>query len=151
MRGVLPAVRYKSGTMKTSFLILGLAVLLIAAGAVGYFLTKTETSDSMIVIDQPTANARISSPLRVTGTARGTWYFEATFPVQLTDASGALIAQTYAQAKGDWMTTEFVPFESTVTFAAQPSGSRGTLILKKDNPSGLSANDDSRTIEVIFK
>ncbi len=41
-------------------------------------------------------------------------------------------------------------FYSTITFPPQTSGSVGTLVFNKDNPSGLPANDDSRTISIIF-
>lgn len=143
--------------MKTSLTILGLVVVLLAAIGTGYLLMRqptaspTPTPDDTIVITAPMPQAVVSSPLRVAGRARGTWYFEASFPVVLTNASGTVIAQVPAQAQGDWMTTAFVPFEATLTFASQSSGTVGSLILKKDNPSGLPENDDSRTIPVVFK
>jgi hypothetical protein len=155
----MPAVP-QNKHMKTFLTILGLAVVLIAAGAVGYVLTRkailpqgspTPTPDAMIVIDEPVVGARIQSPLEVTGRARGTWFFEASFPVVLTNVAGTVIAQTQAQAQGDWMTTEFVPFKAIVTFASQSSGTQGTLTLRKDNPSGLPANDDSRVVPIKFK
>jgi hypothetical protein len=138
--------------MKTFFTIFGLVVVLVIAALLGYFIASEKpTQDAMIRIDSPKSGAHISSPLKVTGQARGNWFFEASFPVVLTDASGNVLAQVPAQAKGDWMTTEFVPFEATLTFSKQVAGSRGVLILKKDNPSGLPANDDSRTVQVYFK
>jgi hypothetical protein len=152
--------------MKTFFLILGLVVVLAAAAVFGYSWSKpvataspvasaspTATPDNMIVIDQPKEGSQISSPLKVTGKARGNWYFEASFPVILTDWDGKIIAQVPAQAKGDWMTTDWVPFEATLTFTDPGAvvSSRCFLILKKDNPSGLPANDDSREITVFFK
>jgi hypothetical protein len=53
----------------------------------------------MIEVTTPTINATVSQPLTVTGRARGGWYFEASFPVELRDSSGALLAQTIAQAQ----------------------------------------------------
>lgn len=114
-------------------------------------VSMTPLADNVIVLDQPTPGSRVMSPLVVSGKARGTWFFEASFPVTLKNASGVVIAQAPAQAQSDWMTTEFVPFKVTLTFATQPSGSRGTLILQKDNPSGLPEHDDSRQITVFFK
>jgi len=55
-----------------------------------------------------------------------------------------------AQAQGDWMTTEFVPFEAVLEFAV-PQTEFGTLILEKDNPSGLPQNADSISIPVRFE
>ena len=55
------------------------------------------------------------SPLQIKGQARGGWYFEANFPVLLLDANGQLLTQHYAQAKGQWMTKSFVPFNGKLT------------------------------------
>lgn len=146
--------------MKKTLLILGLVIVLSSAAYLGRTLsnktpaaTLTPTPDTMVVIDAPKQGSEISSPLKVTGKARGTWFFEASFPVVLTDANGKTIAQAPAKALGDWMTTDWVAFEATLTFDTSgiADGSRGTLILKKDNPSGLPANDDSRQIPVILK
>lgn len=97
----------------------------------------------------------ISSPLKISGMARGTWYFEASFPIILTDGDGLIIAQGVAQAKSDWMTTEFVPFESTIEFTkpanAAAFGNRASLILKNDNPSGDPVRDMAAEIQVLFK
>jgi hypothetical protein len=107
--------------------------------------------NDLIVLDAPLPETTVSSPLTVRGKARGTWYFEASFPVILTDWDGRIIAQTPAQAKGDWMTTDWVPFEAVVTFDSDVSvSSRGALILQKDNPSGLPAYDDALEITVFF-
>jgi len=54
-----------------------------------------------------------------------------------------------AQAEGEWMTTEFVPFKATLNFE-KPSVKTGKLILKKDNPSGLSQNDDELVVPIKF-
>jgi spore germination protein GerM len=55
----------------------------------------------------------------------------------------------YAQAQGDWMTTNFVPFSSTLTFST-PTTPTGILVLQKDNPSGLPENDAEIRIPVRF-
>ena len=94
-------------------------------------------------------NGRVQSPLLIVGEAR-LWYFEATFPVRLLNASGGEIAVGYAEADGDWMTEDWVPFTAELSFPAQPSGSMGTLVLEKDNPSGLPENDDRVEIPVKF-
>lgn len=107
------------------------------------------TKDDLIAVNTPTAEQVIESPFTVSGEARGNWYFEASFPVQLLDGNGKEIATTTAKAQGDWMTTEYVPFEAVLTFA-KPTTDIGTLVLKKDNPSGLPANDDQLRIPVRF-
>lgn len=105
----------------------------------------------LIVASSPTPGSAVSSPIVVTGEARGTWYFEASFPIEVRDASNAIIGQGYGQAQSDWMTEDFVPFQSVaISFAPQPAGSSGTLILRKDNASGLPEHDDELVIPITF-
>lgn len=104
----------------------------------------------LIVVDSPMPGDGVTSPLTVTGRARGSWYFEASFPVQLLDADGDVLASGPAQAQGDWMTQDFVPFKITLTFKT-PAKLDGMLVLKKDNPSGLPANEDQLRVPVVFK
>jgi hypothetical protein len=91
----------------------------------------------------------IRSPLVIEGEARGTWFFEATFPVRLYDANGNLLGTTIAQAQADWMTDQFVPFRAELKFNL-PTTTQGTLVLVKDNPSGLPEHADELRIPVAF-
>lgn len=154
-----------------------LAVLLILLGAGAYFLlrpgpndnlnpnpiipgnnngngndnsTTTPVQNSMIRVTSPLPNASVKSPLVITGEARGNWYFEASFPVKILDANGKVLGQHYAEAQGEWMTTNFVPFHSTLTFST-PTTPTGTLVLEKDNPSGLPENAAEIRIPVRFE
>lgn len=54
----------------------------------------------LITISSPRPNQTISSPLNISGKARGTWFFEASFPIKLVGENGKTIAQTAAQAQG---------------------------------------------------
>ncbi|OGC47366.1 hypothetical protein A2886_01955 [candidate division WWE3 bacterium RIFCSPHIGHO2_01_FULL_42_13] len=103
----------------------------------------------LIMIASPRPNETVSSPLEISGEARGTWYFEADFPVYLYDASGNKIATGIAQAQGEWMTEEFVPFSVTLVFDEATLGS-GTLVLEKNNPSGLLEQNDELRVPVKF-
>ena len=88
----------------------------------------------------------IQSPLRIEGEARGNWFFEASFPIRVLDGDGNIIGLGIAEAKADWMTEDFVPFEATIEFYT-PRFSAGTLVLAKDNPSsslGLDPSDPTR-------
>ena len=98
-------------------------------------------------------NDIVSSPVTLTGFARGPWFFEATFPIIVTDWDGRIIGEGYATAQDEWMTTEFVPFEATVTFSDGEDAPypRGTIILKKSNASGLQEHDDALEIPVRFE
>jgi len=91
----------------------------------------------------------VVSPITITGEARGYWFFEATFPVYLTDWDGRIIAEGYATAIRDWMTEDFVPFEVTLSFTTNdPFSDRGSLIFQKSNPSDLVEHDDALEIPV---
>ncbi|MBX4181641.1 GerMN domain-containing protein [Candidatus Parcubacteria bacterium] len=102
-----------------------------------------------IRITSPKVNDTIGSPVTVTGEAKGTWYFEASFPVKILDANGKVLGQGPAQAQGDWMTTNFVPFTATINFTT-PTTSTGTVVFEKDNPSGLPENADEVRVPVKF-
>jgi len=105
----------------------------------------------LIRLDNPRPNQEIESPLLVRGEARGNWFFEASFPIVLTNQNGLAIAQTIAQAKGDWMTENFVRFEAVLEFEKPEAENKGFLILRKDNPSGLPENDDTLEVPIVFK
>ena len=101
-----------------------------------------------IVVYNPQPDETAKSPLTIVGRARGTWFFEAQFPIKIVDANNKELGNTVAHAAGDWMTEDFVPFTATLTFST--STSEGKLILKNDNPSGLPANDKQLSIPVKF-
>ncbi|MEK7531682.1 MAG: Gmad2 immunoglobulin-like domain-containing protein [Patescibacteria group bacterium] len=109
---------------------------------------KLQKAD-LIRISSPSPGGKITSPFTLEGEARGNWYFEASFPLELRDSKGNVLLQTPVQARGEWMTEEFVPFSGTFEFLA-PQTKMGTLLLKKDNPSGLLEHDDALIIPVSF-
>lgn len=96
------------------------------------------------------ANDLISSPLVVTGEARGLWYFEASFPIKLLDANRNEIARTIAQAQEDWMSEDFVPFKAVLNFQ-NPQTETGFILFERDNPSDLPQNADSFELPVRFQ
>lgn len=94
----------------------------------------------------------IESPVKIMGEARGPWFFEASFPVYVINWDGLIIGEGIATAEGDWMTEEFVPFSTEITFEKPDLyPERGTLILQKDNPSGLPEHDDALEIPIRFE
>jgi hypothetical protein len=98
------------------------------------------------------AGATISNPVKLSGKARGTWYFEASFPIDVVDWDGRIIGQGVAQANGDWMTEDFVPFTASIKFenATSTYSKKATLVLKKDNPSGDRERDASLEVPVVL-
>lgn len=93
----------------------------------------------------------VESPLELRGEVPGNWSFEASFPVSIADDAGVELARESARLQGDWMTTELVPFTVQLSFEAPATGKVGTVILHKDNPSGLPENDDVVKIPVTFR
>jgi hypothetical protein len=104
----------------------------------------------IIRIDSPKSGEKIANPVKIEGQARGNWYFEASFPLEIIDEDGTVLAQVPIQAVGEWMTTDYTTFRAEVPFK-QPKGNTGKIIFHKDNPSGLPENDDSVTIPIRFK
>ncbi len=138
--------------LQTIYAGYALALREAAVTSVKVVITKDASAaqfDERIRVTSLKAGALAASPLVVSGEARGSWYFEASFPVQLLDANGVVLARAPAQAKGDWMTDTFVPFAVTLIFPT-PTTATGILVLKKDNPSGLPQNDASVSIPVDF-
>jgi hypothetical protein len=105
--------------------------------------------ESPISVDSPKPDTTITSPISVSGTARGMWYFEASFPVQVYDANGKLLGSSPAAAQGEWMTENFVPFTGVIEFS-KPETKNGTVVFKKDNPSGMPEHDASYIVPVKF-
>lgn len=97
-----------------------------------------------IVVDTPIPGSVTGKDFSVLGKAAG-WYFEGSFPVEVLDKDGNVLWQGPAQAMGDWMTAEFVPFKADIKIPNNYTG-QATLVLKKDNPSGEPANDASISI-----
>ncbi|MBI4948317.1 GerMN domain-containing protein [Candidatus Berkelbacteria bacterium] len=105
---------------------------------------------NLVKVTSPRSSAKISSPVSITGEARGSWFFEASFPIKIVDEQGKVIGSGIATATSDWMTSNFVPFTANISFTA-PATTYGAIILERDNPSGLAINDDSVRVFVRFK
>lgn len=104
----------------------------------------------LIVLNTPAPNESVESPLTIKGQARGFWFFEGDFPVVVTDWDGRIIGEGFVTAEGDWMTEEFVPFSGVIEFEIPEHENNGTLILRKDNASGLPEHDDALEIPILF-
>lgn len=163
------------GMTKTGWLLALASILIIVAAIILFVLpgrtqapttnegpVKQATTTLMIKLSHPevsnmlalknlTPGMSVASPLTVEGEARGAWYFEASFPIEVRDADNNTIALAPAQAQDEWMTENFVPFRITLTFPKQPTGSAGSVILRNDNPSGLPENDRFMEIPVVFE
>ena len=112
--------------------------------------TASTTAANMITVTAPVRNASIKSPVKIAGQARGTWFFEASFPIRIVDAKRKTLGEGYAMATSEeWMTTNFVPFEGSVTFS-KPTTEKGFIILMNDNPSGDPERSMSIELPITF-
>lgn len=132
--------------MKKLLPILCLCALLVSCSS-GDTVTRSGNSDIIRHVSVSDGDL-LTFPYLLSGEARGNWFFEANFPVVLTDESGAVISSTYATAQGDWMTADYVPF--TAKLDAHPAVDSGFLLLKYSNASGEPSRDDSVKIPVRF-
>lgn len=104
---------------------------------------------NLITVAHPKEEENVSSPLQIAGKARGTWFFEGTAPVTLVDNGQKELATGIIEAKGEWMTENFVPFQGSLEFNTQ-NFENGFLIIHRANPSGKPDYDQNLTIPVNF-
>ncbi len=102
-----------------------------------------------IIVAQPLAGQTLASPITLSGRARGSWFFEASFPVQLLDEDGSVLGAAAVTAQSDWQTQDYVPFSGSLSFT-RPKGKTGSLIFRNDNPSGSPQNQKEFRLKVNF-
>lgn len=106
-------------------------------------------ADTLIRVDGPRPLDTLYSPIEFSGEARGFYFFEGRFPVNLETATGSVISRGKATAKAPWMTTEWVPYAGSLPFEVrQPE--MAYLVLHRDNPSGEAENAFSYKHPVII-
>ena len=62
-------------------------------------ITYINASANLIVVELPFPGAVTGKEFSVIGKARGFWFFEASFPMELLDKDGKIIATGYSQAE----------------------------------------------------
>jgi hypothetical protein len=112
------------------------------------FTEEVEAKQDIEIV-QPLEGELISSPYEIRGLVLGTWFFEADFEIQLLDQEGNILANTIATALDDWMTTNLVPFIANLEFETDYQG-QATLLLIKDNPSGLKEHEEFFSLEIML-
>lgn len=113
-------------------------------------ITYINASKNLIEVELPFPGAVTGKEFGVIGKARGYWYFEGSFPIELLDKDGKTLIIAVAQAEGEWMTENFVPFKALIKAPIDYIGP-ATLVLRKDNPSGLPENDASISFPITVE
>ncbi len=111
---------------------------------------RRESQETSVRVTVPERGALVASPLEVRGEARGLWYFEGRFPVELVDANDETIATSVARAQGEWTTQDYVPFEAEIDFD-RPASAEGALVFRKANSSGRPENAAEVRVPVRFR
>jgi hypothetical protein len=90
---------------------------------------------------------------KIKGQAKGSWFFEASFPIEIQNQKGDSLKTFIAQATSDWMTENYVPFVADIDLSnlSLKSGNKIKIIFHKDNPSGDASKDDFETYWATIK
>ncbi len=111
-------------------------------------LTPAEL-EARVAVDSIVSGATVPQSFTITGIAPGPWYFEASFPIDVVSATGTILTTVVATAQSDWMTIDDVPFAANVS--VQNYTGAATLVLRRDNPSGLPEHDASVSIPILIQ
>jgi hypothetical protein len=152
--------------MKPGYLIAFIVLIMVAGGGWYYVYSHkpasaginpsaslyayVNASGDTVLVDSPRPGAVVGKSFSVMGRARGSWFFEASFPVEVLDQSGNVVASAPATTTAPWMTNDLIPFRANLMVPASYIGP-ATILLKKDNPSGQSENDASVSYPVTVR
>lgn len=112
---------------------------------------KNATAD-LIQIELPFPGAVTGKDFSIIGKARGYWFFEASFPIEVLDKNGKVLATVIGQPRdGDsWMTENFVNFKADVKVPQSYIGP-ATIVIHKDDPSGMPENAASISFPITIE
>jgi len=141
--------------MKYLISVITIAMIVLVSATLIFDWGRKNNSSLMdqsgeIIIDTPKANSVIGDNVKISGQAKGNWYFEASFPIQIQDSDGNILATSTAIAESNWMTENFVPFNSLIIFSVPTTTSYGKIVFKNDNPSGDPVKDKFFEVPVSF-
>ncbi|HPC57229.1 MAG TPA: Gmad2 immunoglobulin-like domain-containing protein [Caldisericia bacterium] len=139
----------------TNIVIVILIIIIISILALNFYqrysiTKKINDAKDLIVIESPEPYEKVQNPIHIKGKARGNFFFEATFPIRIEDENGNILTTGYVETKEDWMTDNFVSFETYLNFSKNDV-KNGFIVFEKANPSGLEENKFEVKIPVYFQ
>lgn len=141
--------RYSNEGMAAEPTVPAFAVYTADANSIDVLKAGENAAMDIVLPSTPAPNGEVNKTFTVAGRARGTWYFEASFPVSVIDGVGTVVGQGFAQAQGDWMTENYVPYTGTIAINSYTGPA--TLILHKDNASGDPERDAFISIPILVQ
>jgi len=138
----------------TNIIIVILIIIIISILALNFYQRysinkKINDAKDLIVIESPEPYQKVQNPIHIKGKARGNFFFEGTFPFRIEDEYGKIISEGYLETKENWMTEDFVSFE-TYVYLYKENVKRGFIVFEKANPSDLPENKFEIWIPVYF-
>lgn len=128
-----------------------LVLLVVSSRVVSIFMNTSPVDTSNIINDLINVDLKDDDSIKnlsiIKGEARGYYYFEASFPVKLETLDGKILKTYIVQAKDNWMTEEYVPFDFVLDFT-DIDETEANLVFEKSNPSGLPENDFRYSVRV---
>lgn len=111
-------------------------------------ITRAPDPTDEPIIQLPKENARISSPVTISGKIPRNWTFEANFMIEIQDEKGEVLQSTPVGATFANETDEMGTFSTSMSIT--PNTTQGFIVIKADNPSGLPENEKTYKMSVKF-
>lgn len=116
-------------------------------------ITMSGTLSDLVTLSSVSQWDVISSPLLLTGTAPGNWFFEGTSPIMIVNRDWLIVWEWFITALSDWMTTDSIAYSGSINFIRDPLTPYPSwhIILRRDNPSWEVINDAYIEIPILFE
>ncbi|MBC7194143.1 MAG: hypothetical protein H5U37_00555 [Caldisericia bacterium] len=128
-------------TNKIIIILIIIIIIIIAFNLYQRYLVTKKINDAKdtIIIDSPKPYQKIQNPLYIKGKAKGSFFFEGSFPVRIEDENGNVVITDHIETNENWMTENFVSFEKYLDIN-NINIKRGFIVFEKANPSGIPEN-----------
>ncbi|MGB9842805.1 MAG: Gmad2 immunoglobulin-like domain-containing protein [Candidatus Pelagibacter ubique] len=139
-------------TNKIIIILIIIIIVIVAFNLYQRYLVTKKINDAKdkIIIDSPEPYQNVKNPIYIMGKAKGSFFFEGTFPVRIEDENGNIIMVDHIETKDDWMTENFVSFEKYLDIS-NINIKKGFIVFEKANPSGLPENKFEIKIPIYIK
>jgi hypothetical protein len=145
---------------KRSYIWLPIIILVLVAVIGGAVYVSMQTTDDQgqpvappdyqITLDNLSPVDPIYSPFVLRGEARGGYFENQRFPVELQDQNGNVISRGTAVTTISTTTDEYIPFTVSLNFPDQPSNTAGQLNFLKADSTGDPARNYVYSVGVRF-